>query len=224
MNSLFGSSPDKHCLRLLGCRCFAVVLLGSALQDAVNAATVMLVISGRITTVDEMLTSYYSPTSEIRVTASYAVTQAPNPSTSIQRYPCDVSVFTMGRVETGSRVLGIKDNVPYDEAIFEYIPLSGPTVGLFQRPELYISFVDETATIFSEPSIPNPWPSSSELQPSYAFISYEDPLGAPGGMSRRVNFQIDSVASVPEPSTLVIVAGGVAYASWSAWRRRKAAA
>jgi len=116
------------------------------------------------------------------------------------------------------------DNVPYDEAIFAYIPLSGPTVGLFQRPELYIGFVDKTATIFSDPTIPNPWPSSSELQPNNAFISYEDPLGAPGGMSSRVKFQIDSVASVPEPSTLVIVAGGVAYASWSAWRRRKAAA
>ena len=61
------------------------------------------------------------------------------------------------------------------------------------------------------------WESGSAGLPS----SYrEEPVGTTEGL--RSGFRLASPAAVPEPSTWVMAAGGLACAGWGAWRRRRA--
>jgi len=62
------------------------------------------------------------------------------------------------------------------------------------------------------------WDSWDELDLS----SVSSRLKDPSDESIRIGFRLASPVAVPEPSTWVMAAGGLACAGWGAWRRRRA--
>lgn len=168
-----------------------------------TAAQITLEISGHITSVDPLLTLYYAPNTPIAVTLSYLTGQPYAPGNGFSDYSSLAAVSADGHDLNGSGYLRIKDNQPYDEAIFGYIPLSGFPIAPFETPTIYIGFIDYDSAIFSDSSLPNPFPSLPQWDGiSSAFITYLDT--AAGNTSRQVFFTIDQM-TVPEPSSALLL-------------------
>jgi hypothetical protein len=194
----------------------AAVFLVALSIASVKANTVNLNITGQITSVDSQLSSYYSPNTPISVLFSYLSNQAPqpgyNPGSNSSAWTTSVDVLTNGHSLSGSGFLDIHNNTPADEGIFAYLPLTGLDIAPYNSPTIYVNFVDFSASLLSDASLPDPFPTLGQWgSVTGAFLSYEDPIA---NASLRVNFSISqmnvtsvpsgSPAAVPETSTWIM--------------------
>ena len=203
-----------YCIASLRAASVALSATGAlAVTSDLQADIVTLTISGRITSVDPLLTNYYSVDSAISVVLTYEATQGQS-GPDDNYYASHAEVFTNGHQLIGDGGLAIQNNVPFDEAIFPYIPMSGLTIAPFQTPELYVNFIDYSSSIFSGNGLPRQFPSLSQWDWAFGNIGYED---AAANMSRRVNFSIDQMSVTPAPSAAPLLA----LAALSARGRRR---
>ena len=206
---------SRHCIASLRAASVALSATGAlAVASDLQADIVTLTISGRITSVDPLLRNNYSVDSAIAVVLTSEATQGQS-GPDDNYYASHAEVFTNGYQLIGDGPLIIQNNVPFDEAIFAYIPMSGLTIAPFQTPQLYVNFIDYSSSIFQGNGLPRQFPSLSQWDETYTFISYED---AAANMSRRVNFSIDQMSVTPAPSAAPLLA---LAALTSSGRRRK---
>ena len=177
-----------------------IALVAAAISEqTASAASIILEISGQITSVDSALTSYYSAGSPYSVSVSY---DPAGPHTG------SAHMTANGHELFGSAAIAIQNNVPYDEFILEYAPMNGFDIAPYDTPLLVIDFIDYTSSLFSDNSLPNPFPSLSQWGQVVANLGYEDHAA---NMSRRLELRVDSVNIVPEPTASFLFLLGAAF-------------
>lgn len=154
-----------------------------------NAGSILLQISGQITTVDPALTSYYSPNTPFSINLSY------DPAGS---HAGITHLAASGHSLDGIGPIIVQNNAPYDEFILANAPVTGFDIAPYDTPLLYVNFIDNTSSLFNDNSLPNPFPQLSQWDLVIANLGYEDHTA---NMSRRVNLRVDAVNIVPEPTT-----------------------
>jgi len=161
-----------------------------------SAAAILLEISGEVYSVDSALTPYYSVFTPFNVSLSYD---------SAGPYNATVEMTTSGHHLFGAGGILIQNNVPYDEFIFGEAPMSGFDIVPYDRPRLLLDFIDESSSLFSNRSLPNPFPQLSQWTHVVAHLGYEDHAA---NMSRRLELRVDAVnvvTEVPEPSMALLL-------------------
>ena len=131
-----------------------------------------------------------------------------------------VYLDTNGYHFSGSGIVMIQNDVPYDEFIVAYAPVSGFNLAPFDPPVVYVDFIDYSSSIFSSNTLPASFPMLSEWGQVIANLGYED---ISENISRRVNFTVDTVTVIPEPSSIALWFG-ISAVSLAVLKRRRNAA
>ena len=128
-----------------------------------------------------------------------------------------VYLNTSGHHLSGSGSVIVQNDVPYDEFIVAYAPVSGFDVSPYSTPLVYVNFIDYSSSIFSANTLPESFPVRSKWDQVIASLGYEE---ISENMSRRVNFTVDTVTIIPEPSIIALWTG-ISAVSLAALKRRR---
>ena len=188
---------------------FMICLAVLSSWTSASAAAILLEISGEVYSVDSALTPYYSVFAPFNVNLLYD---------SAGPYGATVEMTTSGHDLFGSGGILIQNNAPYDEFIFGEAPMSGFDIAPYDRPRLLFDFIDESSSLFSDRSLPNPFPQLSQWTHVVAHLGYEDHAA---NMSRRLELRVDAVnvvTEVPELSSTLLL--GISCTLFLLRRRR----
>lgn len=208
----------RHCVWIA---CLAVWLV----PTGAGAVPVTFGFTGVVTDVDDLVAAEFSVGEQ--VVGSYTFDSAAadsDPDPTLGSYAITALTVTFGgdySVTEGSDVtLSVHDGPPQNDFYLLYADLpTAPQVAGLDANTLSFSLIDSDSTLFASDALPLAPPDFSEFEIILASLIFFDlPV------NQVVNFQVDSLFVIPEPSTALLLGGGLlSLGAARRWPRRRGA-